>query len=89
MLIDVEPAPVTDGGVNVAVAPAGSPVTLKSTVPVKPDAGVTVAVYVVPWPATTVCDDGVAATLKFDTVMVRVTGWLVRPPLSVTVSEAT
>jgi hypothetical protein len=44
MLIDVEPAPVTDGGVNVAVAPAGSPVTLKSTVPVKPDAGVTVAV---------------------------------------------
>jgi len=40
----VWPDPLTDVGLKVPVAPAGSPVTLKATVPVKPVAGVTVAV---------------------------------------------
>ena len=40
----VDPDATTDGGLNEADAPDGSPVTLKVTVPVKPDPGVTVAV---------------------------------------------
>ena len=32
------------GGLNVAVAPAGRPLTLKATLPVKPPLGVTVTV---------------------------------------------
>jgi len=43
-VIVVEPAPSTDAGLNDAVTPDGRPVTSKLTVPVKPDAGVTVAV---------------------------------------------
>ena len=40
----LEPSIVTDTGLNHAVAPDGNPVTLKSTAPVKPVPGVTVAV---------------------------------------------
>ena len=79
MLIDVEPDPETDEGVNVTVAPDGRPVTLKSTVPVNPEAGVTVAVYAALCPGITARDDGVADMLKFETVMVRVAGWLTSP----------
>jgi hypothetical protein len=43
-LSDVEPDPVRDAGVNAAVAPDGSPVTLKLTVPEKPDEPVSIAV---------------------------------------------
>ena len=39
-----EPEPVTDGGMKLAVAWRGSPVTLKATVPPKPFTGVTVTV---------------------------------------------
>jgi hypothetical protein len=39
-----EPDPLTDAGVNEAVAPDGRPVTLKLTAPVNPDPAVTVAV---------------------------------------------
>ena len=46
MTNDDDPEPVTDAGVNVAVAPDGSPVTVRSTVPVNPETAVTVAVYV-------------------------------------------
>ena len=44
-VIVVDPMPLTVGGVNVAVAPAGSPVTLNDTAPVKPFCGVTFTVY--------------------------------------------
>ena len=40
----VDPDVTTDGGLKEGVAPDGSPVMLKVTVPVKPDKGVTVAV---------------------------------------------
>jgi hypothetical protein len=39
-----EPEVVTEVGLNEAVAPVGSPLTLKVTVPVKPFVGVIVAV---------------------------------------------
>jgi len=39
-----EPEVVTDAGLKLALAPAGSPLELKVTVPVKPPDGVTVAV---------------------------------------------
>ena len=39
-----EPDVVTDAGLKLALAPDGSPLALKVTVPVKPPAGVTVAV---------------------------------------------
>jgi hypothetical protein len=85
----VEPDVLTDAGLNEPVAPAGSPVTLKLTVPLKPVAGVTVAVYVVPAPARMVLDPGVADNEKSVTVIVRVAAdWLVAPPLSVTLSDA-
>jgi hypothetical protein len=51
-------------GLKVPVAPVGSPVTLRPTVPVNPFAGVTVVVYVAALPTTTVCEDGVADNAK-------------------------
>jgi hypothetical protein len=41
----VDPAPITDAGLKVAVAPAGNPFTPNVTVPEKPPVVVTVAVY--------------------------------------------
>ncbi len=41
-VIVVDPEPVTDGGLKVALAPAGNPVALKLVVPVNPPDGVTV-----------------------------------------------
>lgn len=49
-----DPEPATEVGLNVPVAPLGKPETLKLTVPVKPDVAVTVVVYDVPLPCTTV-----------------------------------
>jgi hypothetical protein len=43
-LMVLEPDPATEAGLNVALAPAGSPDGLKLTVPVKPPDGVTVTV---------------------------------------------
>jgi hypothetical protein len=59
-----EPEVVTEAGEKLAVAPEGSPLALKVTVPVKPPDGVTVAVYVVLAPRTTLCELGVAETEK-------------------------
>ena len=59
-----EPEVVTDGGVKLAVAPAGNPLALKVTVPVNPPVGVTVTVYVVLLPWSTGCDAGVAEIEK-------------------------
>ena len=39
-----EPEVVTEAGLKLALAPAGNPLALKVTVPVKPPDGVTVAV---------------------------------------------
>ena len=78
----------TDGGLNDADAPAGSPLTPNETVPVKPEAAVTEIVYAALVPAVTVLEDGVADKLKPPTVIVRLTGLLVTPPLPVTVSDA-
>jgi hypothetical protein len=58
------PEVVTDVGLKLPVAPVGNPLTLKFTVPVKPAIALTVVVYVVPFPAVTVCEPGVAEMLK-------------------------
>ena len=89
MLRVVGPDALTEVGLNTAVAPGGSPLTLKPTVPVNPAIGVTVAVNVVPPAGGTLRDAGVAETEKSDTVTVRVAGALEAPALSVTVSDAT
>ena len=47
------PDPLTDVGLNVPVAPAGSPLTLNETPALKPFEGVTVAVKLVPPPCST------------------------------------
>src|SRR5437763_7091507 len=44
------PLPVTDAGVNEAVAPDGRPLTLRFTMPVKPFCAVTWVVHVPPLP---------------------------------------
>lgn len=75
-------------GTNVAVAPAGRPVTLNATVPVNPDTAATVAVYPALPPGVRLLVDGVAVTEKSETVIVRVAAALVSPPLSVTVRLA-
>src|SRR5882762_7102322 len=59
-----EPDVVTDVGLKLADAPLGNPLALNVTVPVNPPDGVTVAVYVVLAPWTTVCEAGVAETEK-------------------------
>ena len=85
----VDPVPVMKFGVNVAMAPVGRPLTLKLTVLINPVPAVTVAVYDVALPGNTVRVVGVAVSVKSGTSTVRVTGALVRPPLSVTVNDAT
>jgi hypothetical protein len=55
---------VIDVGLNVPVAPLGNPLTLRDTVPVNPFNGEMLAVYVVPVPAVTVCELGVAEIEK-------------------------
>ena len=85
--VDV-PEPVTEAGVNEAVAPAGRPRTLRPTAPVNPLIADTVAVYEAPLPGRTVLEPGVAESEKSPTVTVRVAGALAAPPLSLTVSDA-
>jgi hypothetical protein len=58
------PAPATEAGLKLPLAPEGSPLTLNVTVPVKPFCAATVVVYVVELPATTDCDAGVAEMVK-------------------------
>jgi hypothetical protein len=58
------PDAVTEAGLYDAVAPAGSPLALNATVPVKPLVGVTVTVYVVLAPCVTVWLEGLALTEK-------------------------
>lgn len=64
------PAPVTEVGLNVAVAFAGKPLTLKVTTPLNPFCGLTVAVNVVLDPLLTVCAAGDGTMLKLPTVSV-------------------
>jgi hypothetical protein len=58
------PEPVSEVGLNPAVAPVGNPLTLNPTVPVNPFNAPTFTVYVVPPPTVIVCEDGVAETVK-------------------------
>ena len=67
VIVDV-PEPDTDAGLNDALAPAGSPLTLRATLPVNPFTPVTIAVYGVLPPWVTASDDGVTATEKSELV---------------------
>lgn len=58
---------VIEAGAKLALAPAGSPLALRLTVPVKPPLGVMVVEYEVALPACTVCDAGVALMAKSPT----------------------
>ena len=60
----LEPDVEIDAGLNEALAPAGSPLTLSETVPLKPVPPVTVAVKEVPPPCATVREDGEAESEK-------------------------
>jgi hypothetical protein len=53
-------------GVNVAVAPAGTPLTVNATLPVKPSSGTILIVYAALPPADleTVCEPGVIDPVK-------------------------
>jgi hypothetical protein len=59
-----EPDAVTEAGLKLGIAPIGNPLAVKITAPLNPPDGVTVAVYVVLAPWTTVCEAGVAETEK-------------------------
>ena len=64
MVMVEEPEPVTESGLKPAVAPAGSPLAAKLTVPPKPFDGVIVAVYVVLEPVVTEREPGVTDSAK-------------------------
>jgi len=83
-----DPEPGTEPGVNDAVAPAGSPRTLRLTAPANPLIGDTVVAYEALLPGRTVLEPGVAESEKSPTVIVRVTGALAAPAVSVTASDA-
>jgi len=92
-----EPEPAIEAGLKPPlVTPVGNPdslPTLKLTVPMNPEAGVTVTVNVVDWPGVTACAAGPTAIEKSAawgvTVIVRVGGLGSELPLaSITVNEA-
>ena len=83
------PAVVTDVGLNVAVAPAGNPLTVRATAPVKPFTAADVGVYVVPAPCATVCVAGDAVNVKSGgalTSKVMSAVWTRLPLVAVTVT---
>jgi hypothetical protein len=59
-----DPEPVIVLRLKPDVAPDGSPLTLRATVPLNPPSDPTVTVYVVLTPGATLCVEGVAETLK-------------------------
>jgi hypothetical protein len=81
----VFPLPVIEVGLNLAVALAGKPLTLKVTTPLNPFIGLTVAVYVVLDPLLTVCDAGDGTMVKLDTVSVTAVLWVTLPLVPVMV----
>ena len=64
MVSVADPPPVTVLGANPPVAPAGSPLSVRATLPPNPFTAVTVTLYDVPPPAVTDWLAGVAATVK-------------------------
>jgi hypothetical protein len=66
-----EPEGVTEVGNKLHVGPAGTTAQVSATVEAKPFCGVTVMVADPLWPAVTVCNDGLAATVK------SITTWLI------------
>jgi hypothetical protein len=64
MVSVLDPDPVIELGLKVAVARDGSPLTLRPTVPVNPFSAPTVTAYMVLDPRVTVCEAGDAAMLK-------------------------
>ena len=64
VMVVVPAPPATVAGLKLAVAPAGSPLTLGVRVPVNPFTAAIVTVYVVLPPAVTVCVAGVAVRVK-------------------------
>src|ERR1019366_4457064 len=73
--VDV-PEPVTVAGEKLAVAPAGNPLALSVTAPLKPSTAPMLVVKVVAFPTTTVCELGVAVRLKVGVVGARGTIWM-------------
>jgi hypothetical protein len=74
--VSVEPLPtLTEVGLKVAVALAGSPLTLKPIEPVKPFKALVLTEYEVPPPGLTVCELGVADTVN-DGAGVKGTIWI-------------
>jgi hypothetical protein len=59
-----DPEPATEVGEKLAVAPEGSPVTLKLTFPLNPTDGVTLTLKVVLFPRETTREVGVAVSEK-------------------------
>jgi hypothetical protein len=76
--VDV-PDPVTEGGVKLADAPAGTPLTESDTTPAKPFCAVTVVVALVEPP-------GALEMLEGDTAMVK-SGFVDRVPADITESR--
>ncbi len=89
------PDPVTVAGEKLAVAPLGNPLALSVTTPAKPFNDPIVAVYVVVFPATTVCVLGLPAIVKSggggwlttDKVTVVDCTWTPLVPVMVSVDE--
>ncbi len=74
-------------GDKAACMPEGSPLTVSPTVPVNPLSAATLTLKLVPWPAATLCEPGVAEREKsgfvdvFDTTTAKLVLWL-RLPLA-------
>jgi|SRR5215469_5800120 hypothetical protein len=77
VIVSVELLPaLTDVGLNVPLAPVGKPVTLKPTEPVKPLTAVVFTVYVVVPATVTVCELGLADSVKSGLAAVKGTIWM-------------
>ena len=63
-VLEVASVMLTEGGLKLATAPAGKPLALRFTVPVKPVDGVIVVVYCALAPGVTARNDGTVITEK-------------------------
>ena len=81
-----EPEPMSEGGLKLALAPKGRPLTLRRTVLEMPEVPVTPREKLVAALVVTLCAGGLAETVKSNTLSMTVAARVSPPPVPVMVN---